>query len=352
MRSEDSLVIETKLSGVEIDIEGHEQLRVRQLGWLGMWSSAAVSDALGAVAPELADRELVLEDPPDTRNPKWATASVTIGGRYFAKFAMSRVTAERLDHEAEVLKLLGASPGLPVPPLVAASHDPVFFVTRLVTGGVPLSYGLVRRAIPGRISKIGSELARFYARLHHPDVLTRFTEITGAPVRVPDPGLQATTDELRERFTRVIRRDQVALVQRWCDWVDEILAIPGAPPVFVHGDLHGYNQLWSERRLELRLVADFETSGAAEPEYDLRTVPVLGPGVELLAATISHYHAYTGRQLNLDRIMAWYVPTTLGDALWRTEAGLPLLLARPGGGTPADYVDELQARMSALRVGP
>ena len=45
-------------------------------------------------------------------------------------------------------------------------------------------------------------------------------------------------------------------------------------PVFVHGDLHGYNQLWDQRRLRLRLVADFETSGAAEAEYDLRVIPL------------------------------------------------------------------------------
>jgi hypothetical protein len=32
--------------------------------------------------------------------------------------------------------------------------------------------------------------------------------------------------------------------------------------------------------------------------------------------------------------MALHVRTTLGDALWRSEAGLPLLLARAGGGTP------------------
>ena len=50
--------------------------------------------------------------------------------------------------------------------------------------------------------------------------------------------------------------------------------------------------------------------------------------------------------------MAWHVRTTLGDAMWRTEAGLPLLLQRPGGGTPSDYAYELKDRFDTLRIGP
>jgi hypothetical protein len=58
--------------------------------------------------------------------------------------------------------------------------------------------------------------------------------------------------------------------------------------------------------------------------------------------------ALTGRRLSLERIMALHVRTTLGDALWRSEADLPLLLPRPGGGTADDYVDELAARFALL----
>jgi hypothetical protein len=38
-------------------------------------------------------------------------------------------------------------------------------------------------------------------------------------------------------------------------------------------------------------VLDFETVGLAEPEYDLRAFPGpgLGPGLELLLATVSRY---------------------------------------------------------------
>jgi hypothetical protein len=162
-------------------------------------------------------------------------------------------------------------------------------------------------------------------------------------------GLQATTDELRLGFTPMIKARERARVHRWCDWVDEQLAAP-REGVFVHGDFHPYNQLWDARDLRLLLVVDFETSGLAEPECDFRVIPSFGPGVDLLVSTVDEYVALTGRHLSLERIMALHVRTTLGDALWRSEAGLPLLLPRPGGGTPDDYVDELAKRFALVGI--
>ncbi|MGO9750316.1 MAG: phosphotransferase family protein, partial [Solirubrobacteraceae bacterium] len=98
-------------------------------------------------------------------------------------------------------------------------------------------------------------------------------------------------------------------MHRWCNWVDERLAAP-AEPVFVHGDFHPYNQLWDPRELRLLLVADFETSGVAEPEYDFRAIPSFGPGVDLLTSTVDHYMSLTGRGLSLERIMALHVCTS------------------------------------------
>ncbi|GAA1535865.1 hypothetical protein GCM10009827_062800 [Dactylosporangium maewongense] len=48
--------------------------------------------------------------------------------------------------------------------------------------------------------------------------------------------------------------------------------------------------------------------------------------------------------MDLDRIMAWHLRTVLGDALWRTEAGVAL----PAHRTPAQRVDDLDARFTAL----
>jgi hypothetical protein len=87
-----------------------------------------------------------------------------------------------------------------------------------------------------------------------------------------------------------------------------------------------------------------------EPEYDFRVIPSFGPGIDLLTSTIDEYVALTGRRLSLERIMALHLRTSLGDALWRSEAGLPLLLPRPGGGTPDDYVEELAARFALLGI--
>jgi aminoglycoside phosphotransferase (APT) family kinase protein len=285
----------------------------------------------------------------DLSRPTWASGSATIDGRFLAKFAFSEPTAVRVWHEARVLKLLGEQAAFDVPDLVAASPDPACLATRIVEGGVPLSYELVRASIPERVDALGAELARFLANLHAPQILALARERLDEPTAIPEPGLQATTDELRLRFTPMIQKRQRARVRRWCDWVDEQLAAP-ATIVFVHGDFHPYNQLWSAQELRLLLVADFETSGIAEPEYDFRAIPSFGPGIDLLASTIDEYVALTGRQLSLERIMALHLRTSLGDALWRTGAGIPLLLPRPGGGTPAHYVDELAARFALLGI--
>jgi hypothetical protein len=53
----------------------------------------------------------------------------------------------------------------------------------------------------------------------------------------------------------------------------------------------------------------------------------------------------TGFDLDLRRVMAWHVRTALGDALWRSEAGVPL----PAGSTPASYVDDIQRKLPAVR---
>jgi len=315
---------------------------VSQLSWLGEWSAEAVRGALSATTPALAGAAMVLRGGIDA-NPEWSSGSAVVGGRFLAKFALSAPTARRLWHEAWVLAALGGRPGLRLPALVAACDDPVHLVMALTAGG-PLSYDLVNAASGPQVRQIGAELAAFLAGLHQPATMARVTAALGR-VGAPEPGAQATTGELRARLGRWIRPGQAAAVRRWCDWADDALARPGED-VFVHGDLHGYNQVWDQRRRRLRLVVDLETSGAADGEYDLRYVPALGPGVGLLLATAESYAARTGRPLSLDRVMAWHVRTALGDALWRSEAGIGL----PDGGTPPGYVDQLAARFDALEL--
>jgi thiamine kinase-like enzyme len=196
----------------------------------------------------------------------------------------------------------------------------------------------------------GRQLARFLAALHHPCARVRVEAETGS---LPAARPLAATSVLRDRFAAWVSPDQHRAVVRWCDWADAVLARPSSPgpagsAVLVHADLHGNNQVWDHG--ELRVVVDFETAAAAEPEYDLSGFPGpgLGPGVELLTATVRHYQQAAGRPLSVERIMAWHVRQALGDVVWRTDVGIHLADHR----TPPDWVDDLDARFRAIGIAP
>ena len=70
--------------------------------------------------------------------------------------------------------------------------------------------------------------------------------------------------------------------------------------------------------------------------------------MELLTAVMRHYQQITGRYLSTDRVMAWHLRTALGDALWRSEAGIPLADHR----TPPEWVDDLAVRFAMLGIDP
>lgn len=303
--------------------------------WLDDGSRAEVVAALKQVAPALGDFPIVVREPVGDDDPLWRSATAIVGGRFVAKYAWARPAALRLAHEIAVLESL-AIPFLPE--VVASSTDPLLLVTRLVPGTALFDVvdSLDR-------DDVGRQLAQFLGELHSTAARERVEAVLGP---LPPAALQpATTDVLREGFVKWARPDQRAAVVRWCDWADEVLATPG-PSVLVHADLHGGNQVWDDGRL--RVVVDFETAGLAEPEYDLRAFPGTGPGVELLTATMRHYGQITGRALATDRIMAWHLRTALGDALWRSEAGVPL----PDHRTPQAWVDDLAQRFTVLGIDP
>ncbi len=224
---------------------------VSRLTWLSEWSADVVRDVLNRAERGLGDGVIVLSGSIDDANPLWSCGSAVIGGRIGAKFAFSEPTARRRWHEAQVPQALEGRPELRLPEAVAAGSDPVFVATRLV-GGVPLSYELVSAANREQAGQIGRQIAVFLARLHEPEILARVAAAEGR-VRFPDPPPRATTGELRRRLTPLVRPDQADLVRWWCGWADDVLAV-----------------------LTLRVVADLETGGAAEPEYDLRYLPAHG----------------------------------------------------------------------------
>ena len=311
--------------------------------WLAECSAEALGEALRSVAPELSSGPVTVPvpDPAIKGDPLWWSSSAVAGERFIVKFAWSRPAALRLAHEIGVLAALAREPRVPfLPEVVASSTDPVLLITRLVPG-VSL-FKVISSIDPDRA---GQQLACFLAALHDPSARQRAEAVAGTlgGVRLQP----ATTRTLRERFGRWVRPHQRRVIMRWCDWCDAVLASPG-PAVLVHGDLHGNNQVWDLGKL--RLVVDLETAGAAEPEYDLRHFPGpdMGPGVELLTAVMRHYRQITGRQLSTDRVMAWHLRTALGDALWRSEAGIPLTDHR----TPPERVDDLAARFTMLGIDP
>ena len=311
--------------------------------WLAECSPAALREALKAVAPELSRCPVTVPvpDPAANADPLWWSSSAVVGERFIAKFAWSRPAALRLAREIGVLTALAREPEVPfLPEVVASSTDPLLLITRRVPGA---SLFEVVDSIDR--DRAGLQLARFLAALHHPAARQRAEAAVGRLTGAHLP--PATTGILRDRFGRWARPDQRPAVMRWCDWADAVLASPG-PAVLVHGDLHGDNQVWDHD--ELRLVADYETVGAAEPEYDLRALPGpgMGPGIELLTAVMRHYQQSTGRLLSAERVMAWHLRNALGDALWRSEAGIPL----PDHRTPSEWVEDLAARFNALGIDP
>jgi len=310
------------------------------LTWLSEGTVDSVRSALTLVAPELSDSDIRLVPWIEQSSPLWHGGSAVLDNKLVAKFAWAEPAAERVWHEARILRVLGSYPALRTPRVVATSSDPALLVTEWVAGD-PLTYEHVGRSDRLWLERTASELALFLADLHRPEVLAAVSREMG-PMTTPVP--QATTEAIRQRLSPWLRSNQAALVSGWCDWVDSVLEAPQAI-VLVHGDLHGHNQVWDERQ-ELRAVIDFEESGPAESAFDFRYLPSQGPTVDLFVATCAKYAEYSGTPVDVARVMAWNIRTVLGDALWRSEAGVLL----PDGGTPAEWVDGLGTRLADLEL--
>jgi aminoglycoside phosphotransferase (APT) family kinase protein len=248
--------------------------------------------------------------------------------------------------EAQVLGVLGER-GLLVPRVVASGADPAFVATELV-GGEGLAYDWVAGAAPAQVEAIADQLAGFLAALHAPETLASARQRVDDLERPLDVGIELTTGQLRAALPAMVTSQQRPVVARWCDWIDAQEAVVAVENVLVHGDYHPFNQLWDLAWPRLLAVVDYETSHLASPEFDFRVLPVFGPGVDVLLATVHRYESLTGRALKLERIAASHLHDMLATAAWRTEAGLPL---PPPGETPAECVDEVAARLAALGIG-
>jgi aminoglycoside phosphotransferase (APT) family kinase protein len=291
--------------------------------------------------PELADLSLVLNHRVVTSDPRFFQGSAILDGAYLVKYAWSEPPARRIVHEGRVLAVLAeVDGGLGVPPVVAAGSNPALLITRLIPGE-SLSWEAASSVSGLQRRRLVEEVAGFLAVLHDPATLDRVRD-AGVPLGTPEP--QASTAEIRARFGEHIKPSQRPLVDDWCDWVDAVLADPAAASL-LHGDLHGYNLVWDPLSGALHVVADFESAGVGDPTFDFRYLPGQADTVDLFLEIRRHYDHLTGRTIDIRRAMAWHMRTVLGDALWRTEAGVPL----PGsGGTATTWVEELEVRMAAV----
>ena len=312
--------------------------------WLRDASEGSLRAALRAGVPRLAELPIRINEHLPSSNPLWWSATAFIDERFVVKYAWSEIRAARLWREGILMERLRAlEPAMPLPEVVAVASTPVLVVTRRVRGD-PLSWEWASGLAPSHLDEVADQLAGFLVRLHRhtdADLLADLIAVTPTP--------QADTGLVRRGFLRMVDERRQALVLRWCEWVDDVLDgdAPGVGGGLVHGDLHGYNQIWDRTTSTLKAVVDFEETGIADPNFDFRYLPGNAQSLDLVRAVMQAYERVSGRRLDIERVMAWHVLTVLGDALWRTEAGVEL----PGGGTPTSWVDELASRLDALRLG-
>ena len=312
-----------------------------KLRWLADSSERPVRSALAVAMPDLAVEKLAVRARHPQPNPLYWSSSALINDDLEMKFSWSQVRAVRLHREGLLLqRLADQALGLRLPELVALNADPVVVVTKHLPGQ-PLSRDAASDLNGPRLECVAGQLAGFLLALHRVPaaaILEGLPEIT--------PTAQSDTAALRARYGRLVDEDRAMLVHRWCDWVDGVLTAPGPDPVLVHGDLHGHNQLWDLETGELVAILDLEECGMGDPHFDFRYLPDSSSTTHFLLAVVDTYQRGSGTSLSLERIMAWHTLTALGDALWRTEAGVPL----PGGGDARTYVDGLQSLFDALEI--
>jgi aminoglycoside phosphotransferase (APT) family kinase protein len=307
------------------------------LAWLAGPSVDAVRDALRQVMPGLSLDEVTLNDVLEASNPRWQRGTAWIGAERIAKFAWSPEGAAGLDFERRVvLALVGTPFQRWLPPIELTSERPLLLITFRVDGEPCVD------AVFGNDAAVTTEatdVARALTDLHDPAVLAA---VRPAVPDLPPPVPQAETDVIRARIPMCLGSARAGHVDRWCDWVDDVQTRAAGDTVLLHGDLHGYNMLVEEG--QLRGVLDYEGVSVGDHHYDFRYLPGLERSIRFFVLVAEAYERFSGRTVQPAPVLAWHIRTVLGDALWRSEAGIPL----PDGGTVDQWVDELRARITAL----
>ena len=302
--------------------------------WLESPTAEAVRDAVRCAAPELSGEVRLNDGLLLSSIPFWRRGTAWLGTGHVVKFAWSEAGAAQLDRERRVLLALAETPYRRwLPPVEATAERPVLIVTRRVAG-TPCEGAVAdpAGAVPG-------ELAEAFAALHDPGVLAAVTRAVGDP---PAPTPQADTDAIRQGLGRFAVPAHVPQIRRWCDWVDDVQADRAGGRVLLHGDAHGHNMLVDAGHV--RCVLDYDAVSAGDHHFDFRYLPAIEPTLAFFCRVAEGYERRTGRTVEPAPALAWHIRTVLGDALWRSQAGVPL----PGGGTLDGWVEEMRDRIDAL----
>lgn len=282
-------------------------------------SPATLRRLVSDLAPALRDATI---DPLPVMavQPRWCRGACLVGATHVLKVCWSTEAEAPLRLQSQLLPILsGFDPDLPTPVPVAASDDPVALLYERLPG-VPLTYDEAGRLDKTRQAALAHQIAGALGALHS-DALRAACDRSGVRFGRPQP--QASTRELRNRLAPRLDSVTSAWLFTTLAWVDRALASPSAD-VVLHGDFHGYN-LVIDDQVQLVGVLDFEETGLGPVEFDFRYLPRQSPHLGLLDDVMHAYEARSGRALDIEAIFAWHVLTDLGDALWRTEAGVEVV---------------------------
>jgi aminoglycoside phosphotransferase (APT) family kinase protein len=272
--------------------------------------------------------------------PDYAAAAVLDDRRHVVKFAWSEEAAAGLAREVTAMQILAGI--VPIPTIVASSDEPLLLVTERVDG-VPLTAAHPALRNDQHRGAVAAQIGTALAHLHSREIQHRLA----GTLRAPTSRAPATPDRIRASLRPWVADRQWTTVKRWTVWAGGVLGPSSPTPILVHGDLHGFNQIWSPDLMELRAILDWASIALGEAEFDLRYLPdQVDDHPELVTQVAAHYVMAGGRELDLERIMAWHLLTVLGDALWRSQAGRRL----PDGGTPTEWVDRLELRLAELGI--
>ena len=303
--------------------------------WLEGPSAAAVREAVRCVAPELSGDVRLNDGLILSSIPFWQRGTAWLGAGHVVKFAWSEAAAAQVDRERRVLRALAETPYRRwLPPIEATAERPALIITRRVPGSP------CEGAVPADpAGAVADDLADAFATLHDPGALAVLTRAAGD---LPAPAPQAQTDAIRQGLGPFVDPAHMPQIRRWCDWVDGVQAAPAGERVLLHGDAHGHNLVTDSGHL--RCVLDYDAVSAGDHHFDFRYLPAIEPTIAFLCRTAKSYERRTGRTVEPAPVLAWHIRTVLGDALWRSQAGVPL----PGGGTVDEWVAEMRERIDAL----